>query len=63
MVDFTREEVIAEARKILQRKPWYRGVCINKAHGAIGKANFDRAVQEVVDDTAYWDADKGPVNG
>lgn len=49
--------VCAKAREILKDKPWYSGVCTDTIRNSHYEGDsIEDAVQRVVDDTTYWDA-------
>lgn len=60
MKDFSTKQnsVIEEARKRLKQYHWYRGVCLDDipTDASILREGFEKAVQDVVLTTSFWDA-------
>jgi hypothetical protein len=52
-----QNNVVNEARKRLKDKPWYRGICLDNVptDSAIDAEGFEKAVQDVVLETSFWD--------
>lgn len=58
-----QKEVFEEAKRRLEHKSWYRGICTDLfkpqedfgSDEKIREAGFETAVLAVCDDTAYWD--------
>ena len=51
-----QNEVFEAAKALLEKEPWYRGVCIdNFPSDEICETDFDRAVSMVYVETAYHD--------
>jgi len=52
-----QKEVVEEARKRMTGKPWFKGVCLDilPSDSEI-LHHHQRSVDDIVDNTIYWDA-------